>query len=200
MARRGRGISLGRYLSWVLRHAATSVGLNIDYAGGVSRDDLIHHLHLQPAFQESTFANIEQCVIEDKKGRFALYENDGIGYIRAVQGHSKEVAAKMKADAYLETITEPLLCIHGTSSRAWDSIKVEGLKTMTREYIHCAPGLPGDGVISGMRKTAEVFLYLDTKKMIDDNIKILRAENGVLLTKGIDGVLPVDYFAKIIIK
>ena len=33
---------------------------------------------------------------------------------------------------------------------------------MNRNHIHCAPGEPGeDGVISGMRRTCQVYVYID---------------------------------------
>jgi RNA:NAD 2'-phosphotransferase (TPT1/KptA family) len=44
-----------------------------------------------------------------------------------------------------------VVCVHGTTEKAWDIIQKEGLKPMTRNHIHFATGLPKeDGVISGL--------------------------------------------------
>jgi 2'-phosphotransferase len=80
---------------------------------------------------------------------------------------------------------------------AWESIVGQGLKRMQRNHIHFASGLPGkDGVISGMRKSCQVYIYLNAKKCAEDGIVFFRSDNGVLLTAGINdsGTLPVCYF------
>jgi 2'-phosphotransferase len=46
------------------------------------------------------------------------------------------------------------MIVHGTYFNAWDLIKDTGLKTMARNHVHFAIGMPGDkSVISGMRNT-----------------------------------------------
>lgn len=70
---------------------------------------------------------------------------------------------------------------------------------MTRQHIHFATGLPGDsGVISGMRKSADVLIYIDMNKALGDGIKFFKSTNGVILTEGVSGVLPTRYFARVV--
>jgi len=80
-------------------------------------------------------------------------------YIRATQGHSiKEV----ETEELLTKIVDPALypyVIHGTYNRFWALIKKDGLKTMKRNHIHFAPGMPKDnGVISGMRGSCDIYI------------------------------------------
>lgn len=85
--------------------------------------------------------------------------------IRASQGHSlKSVEAKDLLEEIKEgTLTTPV--IHGTTLAAWNSIKTQGLSKMNRNHVHFAVGLPDDkNVKSGMRKTSQVFIYIDVEK------------------------------------
>lgn len=74
---------------------------------------------------------------------------------------------------------------------------------MKRNHIHFATGLLGeDGVISGMRSTCNVLIYIDLEKALEDGIKFFKSKNGVVLTEGVngEGYLPNDYFRKIVLK
>ena len=67
---------------------------------------------------------------------------------------------------------------------------------MTRNHIHCSTGTPEDGVVSGMRKDAELLIEIDVEKSLEDGIKWWKSDNEVLLTEGSegDGVLSTAYF------
>lgn len=55
--------------------------------------------------------------------------------------------------------------IHGTSKSAYRFIQTQGLSRMNRNHIHFAAGLSHDAkVISGIRQSAEVLIYLDVRK------------------------------------
>ncbi|XP_010423857.1 PREDICTED: putative tRNA 2'-phosphotransferase isoform X2 [Camelina sativa] len=49
----------------------------------------------------------------------------------------------------------------------------------------------------GMRRNVNVLIFLDMKKALEDGIAFYMSDNKVILTQGIDGVVPVDYFHKI---
>jgi 2'-phosphotransferase len=91
--------------------------------------------------------------------------------------------------------------VHGTFRDLFEKfIRVQGLKRMSRNHIHFAAGLPKDGsVISGMRKSCDVYIFIDTKKCAKDNIQFFRSDNGVILCAGIgdEGVLPTTYFSNV---
>ena len=57
--------------------------------------------------------------------------------------------------------------IHGTYFKNWTKIKTEGLSRMNRLHIHFSLGEPGDSrVISGMRSSCELYIYIDTEKAV----------------------------------
>ena len=110
----------------------------------------------------------------------------------------------------LAEITDPAdapCCIHGTYRKNLPSILSDGLSRMTRNHVHFAPGLPPTaegadgkpGVISGMRSSCDVAIYLDVRAALQAGIKLFRSENGVLLSPGdADGRIPSVLFKKVV--
>lgn len=90
--------------------------------------------------------------------------------------------------------------IHGTYLKHWNFIKSQGLSRMNRTHIHFANGLPTDSnVISGMRKDCEIYIFIDLKKGLEDNVKFFQSSNGVILCSGNErGFLEPKYFLKVI--
>lgn len=69
---------------------------------------------------------------------------------------------------------------------------------MSRNHMHFAPGMPKeDGVISGMRSSCDVYIEIDMFSAIKDGVNFYISSNNVILTEGIDGVLPPKYFKKV---
>ena len=94
----------------------------------------------------------------------------------------------------------PAEVIHGTYLCFWDKIlESGGLKAMGRNHVHCSTGLPEGGeVVSGMRKDAEVLVYVDVEKSLRDGVVWWVSENGVVLTEGDgEGLVPVKYFKEV---
>jgi 2'-phosphotransferase len=120
--------------------------------------------------------------------------------IRANQGHS----VKIESAALLEPITleagnVPSRVLHGTYFAFWPAIEESGgLKVMGRNHIHCSTGTPEEGVMSGMRKDAELVIEIDVEKSLQDGIQWWKSDNGVLLTEGGEGgILSTMFFKKV---
>lgn len=71
---------------------------------------------------------------------------------------------------------------------------------MSRLHIHFAAGLPRqEGVISGMRSSAQVLIYLDVEKLIKAGIPLFLSNNGVILSPGDEkGTISCDFFLKVV--
>lgn len=129
--------------------------------------------------------------------------------IRATQGHSMK---SVDAASFLERLSlddEPKLpdtVVHGTFHSAWPAIlQSGGLRCMGRNHVHFATGPTlesvlasqrehsetgntkvDDGqVISGMRRDAQVLIYIDLKKALAGGVPFWRSENGVILSEGL---------------
>ncbi len=69
---------------------------------------------------------------------------------------------------------------------------------MNRNHIHFAPGVPKEeGVISGMRKSCDMYIEIDMAAAMKDGIKFYISTNKVILTEGEEGVLSPKYFKKV---
>ena len=146
--------------------------------------------------------------------------------IRANQGHS---LASVETEDLLTPITlenAPEMIVHGTTAKAWNLIlQSGGLKPMGRNHVHFASGIPaglgndahegavgqlGDtaskdagtasgAVISGMRNTSNILIYIDlSKAMNEGGLKFWRSENGVILCAGNEeGIILIKYFRRV---
>merc|ERR1719410_1944743 len=102
-------------------------------------------------------------------------------------------------DLLLEMVEDAALiqeCVHGSYLVHWPFIKRQGLSKVARNHIHLANGLPEDGKIRGMRSTAEIFVYIDVPRAMEDGVVFFKSKNDVILTQGFDGWLPVMYFLR----
>ena len=91
--------------------------------------------------------------------------------------------------------------MHGTYHKSWGAIQASGgLSRMSRNHIHLAAGLPGDsGVISGMRKSCEVVIWIDVAKAVAAGMRFFTSQNGVVLTPGdASGLLPTQFFHSVV--
>jgi 2'-phosphotransferase len=107
----------------------------------------------------------------------------------------------------------PQTVVHGTFHGAWPLIlQSGGLRAMGRHHVHFATGpsiettlaaeaeLAAGGttstekggetkqesqVISGMRRDAQILIYLDIKKALTAGVPFWRSENGVILSEGL---------------
>ena len=199
-------------LSWVLRHQAHNLHLPITKDGYVPVALLIQHKH--DRLQGLTVERIQQVVSTNDKQRFKLEEKTAADFkqavqldepflcIRANQGHS---IPGIDANALLQPLDAEELAaiptiVHGTYEDVWNVIRREGLSKMGRNHIHCASGLLGeDGVISGMRKSSQIYIYINPVKCAEDGVTFFRSDNGVLLTAGVndEGVLPASYISHV---
>ena len=102
--------------------------------------------------------------------------------IRANQGHSINV------DADLIEMIPPDVLYHGISKKSIDAIYKEGIKSMSRLYVHLSKDID-TAVKVGKRHGEPVVLEIDCRSMISDGYKFYLSENNVWLTK----IVPSKY-------
>jgi len=165
-------------LSYILRHGAIDLNLDISVDGFMQIDTLLNYLNNQNKNKNIiTVDHIKEIVLHDQKGRFTIKDN----MIRANQGHS---IVSVKSSALLKKI-DPLTlqnCVHGTNKKAWSSIKTEGLKKMGRNEIHFIKNYTNSvDDIKGLRSRSEVLIFLDLEKCSSSGIEFFESDNGVIL-------------------
>lgn len=132
-----------------------------------------------------TREDIRAVVADSDKQRFEISLINGNEMIRAAQGHT---IRSVNDEELLTEVTDSSLipvCIHGTYQSAIESILANGMNRMSRNHMHFAPGLPAeDGVISGMRKSCEVIVSIDTERAMAAGMKFYLSSNNVICIIG----------------
>ncbi len=171
----GKTDKLSVFISLILRHKPDTVGIQLDEHGWANVDELIEGIN--KTGRKIDMDTLEEIVRTDNKQRYSF--NDSKTLIRANQGHSIPV------DVELEEKQPPQYLYHGTAKRFLDSIMAEGLKSMSRLYVHLSKD-EETAMKVGKRHGKPVVLKIKAGEMWKDDIKFYLSQNGVWLTKYVD--------------
>ncbi|WPG98588.1 phosphotransferase KptA/Tpt1 [Acrodontium crateriforme] len=144
--------------------------------------------------------------------------------IRANQGHSLKIDSEgLLTPLTLSSPDLPTTVVHGTTHKAWVLIQASGgLKPMGRNHVHFASGLPANfksvldsaettnttspntdvtarpPVISGMRQSSTILIFLDLKRALEAGLSFGQSENGVILTEGnAEGLVSLELCSRV---
>ena len=194
-------VVLSKLLSKLLRHMAVELGVAIDADGWVAFPDAFAQINgaelreIECAFvvidaeklgsHQYTEAYVRNAVAIDNKQRFVLSADST--RIRAAQGHDMPgVGVRQGEPLTLETA--PKMAVHGSYVEHAHAILEQGLSRMGRHHVHLAKGLLGEkGVVSGMRRDADVFIWVKVHEAIKGGLTFYESANGVILCDGRDG-------------
>lgn len=159
-----------KFLSLVLRHDPSRIGIQPDGAGWVSVSELL--AALQAHRRGMSRAQLEEVVATNDKQRFA-FSPDGLR-IRASQGHSIDV------DLGYEPMTPPPVLYHGTPERNVASILEKGLLKGERHHVHLSADVATASKV-GERRGRPVILEINAGAMAARGVPFFRSANGVWL-------------------
>ena len=124
--RPGPDSDLSRAVSHALRHEPWLYELELDNEGRTPVAALVEALRREPRFALLTEGDLERMVRETPKPRHELVD----GKIRAMYGHS------MPGRIEVRRASPPRHLFHGTSRRSADSVGTDGLRPMSRQFVH----------------------------------------------------------------
>lgn len=159
---------ISKHLSYLLRHCCQP--LYIDPDGGWADVETILGALRQYA-PETDRAMLDRIVASDRKGRYS-YDPTGTR-IRANQGHSiPNVTVEMTQPE------PPEFLYHGTATRFLPGILAEGLKPMSRRFVHLSAQYD-TAVAVGKRHGVPVVLVIRAADFASDGHGLLLSANGV---------------------
>ncbi|MBQ6867908.1 MAG: RNA 2'-phosphotransferase [Clostridia bacterium] len=170
-------INTSRFISLILRHKPSEIGIELDEHGWANVAELIEGINKKQPFD---MAQLEEIVASDDKQRYSFNEDKTL--IRANQGHSIPV------DVELKESLPPDILYHGTGEKYVSSINDMGLIPKSRLYVHLSKDME-TAVNVGKRHGKPVIYIVDSKKMAADGYKFYLSVNNVWLTKKV----PVEY-------
>ena len=69
---------------------------------------------------------------------------------------------------------------------------------MNRNHIHLAQGIAGQNVISGMRNSSQILIYVDLPSALSAGLKFYLSANGVVLSEGDEnGFIKPEFFRRV---
>lgn len=166
---------LSKFISLVLRHKPDAAGITLDEHGWANVDELLTGVNHSGRIIDMEI--LEEIVKTDSKQRYSFNQDKTL--IRANQGHSVLVDVELKEQE------PPEFLYHGTAARFLKSIEAEGLKPMSRLYVHLSNDV-GTAITVGKRHGEAVLLKVYSRDMYKNGEKFYLSENGVWLAKKVD--------------
>ena len=167
-------IRLGKEITYALRHAPWEYELEMDDKGFVDIEQLLSAINegnkYSKVIDKSDILRVME--VSNKKRLEIVGER-----IRAMYGHSFPMQINY------EEGTPPAVLYHGTAKRFLDSIKKEGLKPMSRQYVHLSEDTETAKMVGKRRDSDPVILHIDTAEAMKAGVKFYRANDKVWLCK-----------------
>ena len=157
---------LEKTISWLLRHGALKENVSINDEGYVLINDLISWLGQRGL--NTSFDRVASIVSKDSKGRFSIVGNS----IRANQGHS--INLKISLQSYNRGHSQ---VVHATYYQHLDSISRQGLKKMSRDYVHLINVDSQSDKFHMFRQNTDLYVFIQ-----GDHPNLSISENGVILS------------------
>ena len=166
-------IELSKEISYALRNAPWEYELELDEKGYVPVGQLIDAINESKKYDRSITINDLKHIIKisDKK-RHEINEDK----IRALYGHSVPMHISK------ESIIPPDVLYHGTTHEAFNSIMKNGLKPMSRQYVHLSVDINTAVQVGKRRDNNPVVLIVDAAKAYTDGIRFYKGNEKVVLS------------------
>lgn len=169
---------LSRLMSYLLRHNPGIVKLKMDKEGWVNIDELVNAIRSRwrrGSYSWVAREHILAVAALDPKGRFQVEEDR----IRTRYGHNRELKVQIKYEADGAT----KILYHGTTAESLESIMSQGIKPMSRAYVHLTTD-PNDAYEVAARHGAKiVILMIDADCLRKHGYHVLIATLKIRLAK-----------------
>ncbi|MDR2223155.1 MAG: RNA 2'-phosphotransferase [Flavobacteriaceae bacterium] len=167
----GKKKTIGKFLSLILRHEPSKIGVVLDENGWADVEELIQKC----GKHRIVFSRkeLDEIVETNNKQRYSFDETRT--KIRANQGHSINI------DLELQAVVPPEFLYHGTAERFLEAIKKEGIKKMSRQHVHLSQDKETAIAVGGRHGKVKVLTVL-TGKMHKEGLIFFQSANGVWLT------------------
>lgn len=160
-------IKISKTLSYILRHHPEQFNIQLDSNGFTDFEVVLKILNEKYKEIEITNELVKKInKISDKK-RFEIKENK----IRAIYGHS--ITEKIEIP---EALNPPNKLYHGTIEKAYLSIKQEGLKKVSRQYVHLSSDIETAIIVGKRRVNNPIILEIDVESAKKEGIKFYKSD------------------------
>jgi putative RNA 2'-phosphotransferase len=173
---------LSRTISHALRHEPWVYELEIEQDGWITLSSLLSALRKE----KDEWSDLNQCDIENmiRNSPKKRHEICG-GKIRALYGHS--LFGKFEK----ELAEPPQFLYHGTSNIAAEKIKIEGLISMSRQYVHLSIDLETATQVGQRKAKRPKILKIRAYEGFESGLRFYRGNDYVWLADSV----PPDFIS-----
>ena len=165
-------LKLSKEISYALRHAPWEYELELDEKGFVPVVQLLDALNEGGGYsRDVTVEDLESIVHNSDKKRHEIIGDR----IRAIYGHS--IPGKVNYDSS----TPPVILYHGTARKFTERIMAEGLKPMSRQYVHLSTDVDTALQVGLRRDSSPVLFEVDAESARIDGLDFYRGNDKVWL-------------------
>ena len=176
---------LSKAISQILRHDPTSFNLTLN-DGWISIDKLLSSLReIRTEWKDLQYYDILRLVDNSDKKRHEVkserigpeYKNNFVWYIRAKYGHSIDEKINRSSEEPLENL------YHGTKLSRLSKILKEGLKPMSRQFVHLSKNIEEAKLVANRKEGESVILRINSKLAYSDGVKFYKGNESVWLSE-----------------
>lgn len=160
-------------MALILRHRSDEFRLTLDRQGYARISELVRALHTSPRWQQVTEDDVYQLVEQQQKRRFEIQGDQ----IRAVYGHTLPV------EIQYPQVEPPDDLYHGTSPRALERIRVEGLLPVERQYVHLSATVDAAREVGLRHSDHPIVLRIRAREAHQAGIVFHQADELIYLVK-----------------
>jgi putative RNA 2'-phosphotransferase len=176
-------VELSKEVSYALRHAPWEYELEMDEEGFVPVSQLLSALNETGHYERPiTIDDLQRMMATNDKKRHEIVGTR----IRALYGHSFPMRI-LKTEA-----VPPDILYHGTTHKAVEMILKEGLKPMSRQYVHMSVDVETAMSVGQRRESNPVILVIDAKAASHDGVRFYIGNEKVWLADNV----PPKYISK----
>jgi putative RNA 2'-phosphotransferase len=162
---------LSKLLALALRHHPRQLGLELDAEGWVPVAQLLTALHRQRDWRDVSEDDLHELIRSATKQRHEIRD----GRIRALYGHT------LPGKLAREPVIPPPVLYHGTARRLLQHILSEGLRPMSRQYVHLSRSTEMARQVGKRRDAEPIILEIDTKAAAEAGVTFYRGNDEVYL-------------------
>ena len=165
---------LSKAISHALRHKPEEYGIKLEKDGWIELKILIEALKAK----SNTFSDLNENDVCSMIEQSIKKRHEVKGRrIRAIYGHSADVEIEYPEKG------PPLKLYHGTSKEIGKVILLDGLRPMSRQYVHLSSNIDDAFNVGRRKDDAPLVLEIDAYKASIAGLKFYLTDNNIWLSK-----------------
>ncbi|MFO7815396.1 MAG: RNA 2'-phosphotransferase [Halanaerobiales bacterium] len=173
--------ALSKTLSYILRHHPEDFNLKMEIDGSLKASELLCALREDNRFKDLEPKDLKKLVKNDPKNRFSIIKADEVEMIKANYGHSID-----RINLNYDNVKPSKYLYHGTAKKFCENILKQGLKKMSRKYVHLSKTKNQAYKVAKRKTNNPIILKINALEMYKDGYNFFKTDSDIILTEYVD--------------